>query len=101
MPICLANRFNSVNNGRYLGLVQGSMAPWFKRLGFVRYDQVKIEIDGVAEALAARTRAVWIVERKQPRLRLLIAEIALLAFEALGKTQPLRTADRRAAQFQK
>ena len=36
--------------------------------------EIEIEIDGVAEALAARAGAVGIVERKQARLGLLVDE---------------------------
>ena len=56
-----------------------------QRLGFVRNDQIEIEVDGVAETLAARAGAVRIVEGKQARLRLLVAHVAVLALEALRK----------------
>src|SRR5664279_3203097 len=53
------------------------LGPGFDRafiqgLAFVGNDQVEIEIDGVAEALATRAGAIRIVERKQPWLRLFI-----------------------------
>ena len=57
---------------------------------FVGDDEIEIEIDGVAEALATRTRAIRIVKRKQPRLGLFVAAAVVLALEALRKTQPLR-----------
>ena len=76
-----------------------------QRLAFVGNDEVEIEINGVAKALAARTGAIRIVERKQPRLRLFVAAAIVLALEALRKTQPLRSFARAiapdAAQFQK
>src|SRR4029077_9487309 len=53
----------------------------------VRNHQIKIEVDGIAESLAARTCAVGIVEREQTRLGLFISQIAVLALEALGVTQ--------------
>ncbi len=56
---------------------------------FVGNNEVEIEIDGVAETLAARAGAVRIVEGKQARLGLFVAAAVVLAFEALGKTQTL------------
>src|SRR5579863_1118273 len=52
-------------------------------LQLVRDDEIKIEIDRVAESLAPRARAVRIVKRKEPRLWLFIAHIALLALKTL------------------
>ena len=60
-----------------------------ERLALVRHDEVEIEINGVAEALASRAGAVRIVEGKQARLRLLIHRAAAFAFEALVEHQPL------------
>ena len=60
-----------------------------KRLALVRNHAVQIEIHGVPESLAARARAIRIVERKKPRLRFLIRRAALLAFEALVENHPL------------
>ena len=60
-----------------------------QRQRLVRNHQVQIEIDGVAEALAARARAERIVEREQPRLRLFVADVALLALEALREAELL------------
>ena len=50
---------------------------------FVGNDQVEIEVDGVAESLAARARAIGIVEREQPRLGLLVTDVTALALEAI------------------
>ena len=72
------------------GLGPGIDGALVQGLRFVGNHQVEIEVDGVAEALAARTGAVRIVEGEQARLGLLVAQVAVLAFEALGKTQPLR-----------
>src|SRR5205823_12668436 len=58
-------------------------------LRFVRDHQVEIEVDGVAEALATRARAERVVERKQPRFGFLVAQVALLALEALGEAKAL------------
>src|ERR1700682_1389064 len=48
--------------------------------------QFEIEVDGVAESLAPRTCAIWIVKREQPGLGLLITNIANFAFESLRKS---------------
>src|SRR6476660_3144251 len=58
--------------------------------GLVRYHQVWIEVDSIAKALAARAGAVRIVEGKEARLGLLVANVALLALKTLRKTQRLR-----------
>ncbi len=52
-------------------------------------DEVEIEIDGVAKALAARASAVGIVEGEQARLGFLIESAVVLAFEALVEGQAL------------
>src|SRR6201999_2062465 len=53
----------------------------------IRDDQVDIEINGVAKALATLARAVRIVEREQPRFRFTVNAMAKLAFVGLGKAQ--------------
>ena len=58
-------------------------------LAAIGNDQVEVEVDGIAEALAARAGAVRIVERKQARLGLLIDEAALLALEAIAEDDAL------------
>ena len=60
-----------------------------ERLRFVRNDQVEIEVDRIAESLAARAGAKRIVEREQPRLRLAINPMASLALERRREAQPL------------
>ncbi len=47
--------------------------------------QIDIEVDGVAKSLAARARAVGIVEGKQARLGLLIGQAAIFAFKAIAE----------------
>ncbi len=71
-----------------------------QRQRLVRDDQIQVEVDGVAEALAARTGAERIVEGEQPRLGLLVADVALLALEALRKAQALWRLRPRAEQSQ-
>src|SRR2546426_890943 len=63
-----------------------------ERFATVRNHQVEIEINRIAEALAARAGAVRAVEREQARLRLLIDQGAILALKALVEYQALRTA---------
>src|SRR5206468_5455005 len=60
-----------------------------QRLRRIRDHQVEIEINRVSESLAARASAIWVVERKQARLRLFISNIAALALESLREAQPL------------
>ena len=47
-----------------------------KGLGAVGDDEVGVEVDGVAEALAARARAVWIVEGEEAGLGLAVGAVA-------------------------
>src|SRR5260370_20350862 len=61
--------------------------PWFdrtviKRLARIGNDQIQIEIDGISKALAARTRAERIVERKKSRLGVRVERAVGLAFES-------------------
>src|SRR5262249_19819191 len=55
------------------------------RPGRVRYNEVDIEFDDVAEAMTGRTGAEWVVEREQPGLRVFVRDAARPAFEALGE----------------
>src|SRR5580704_10035558 len=66
-----------------------------ERLAGIGDDQIEVEVDGVAEALAARARAVGIVERKKTRLRSLIKRAIVFAFEALVKSEALGAIGRR------
>src|ERR1700722_9770689 len=68
------------------------LVPWIDRtfaqsLRFVRNHPVQIEVDSVAKPLATRTCPVWIIERKQARLRLFITDVANLTFKTLGEMQ--------------
>src|SRR6266403_729617 len=58
-----------------------------ERFARVRHHQVQIKIDGVSETLAARTGSVGIVERKKPRLGLLVERAVIFAFESLVERQ--------------
>src|SRR5262249_8349938 len=55
------------------------------RLGRVRHDEVDVELDDVAEAVATGTRAERVVEREQPRLRVFVRDAARPALETLGE----------------
>jgi hypothetical protein len=60
-----------------------------ERFAFVGDDAVEIEIDGVAETLAAGAGTVRIVERKKARLGFLVDGAAFLTFEALVEDHAL------------
>src|ERR1700735_5204803 len=66
-----------------LWLSPGLNGALIQSLSFIRNNKVEIEIDGVAEALAAGACSVRIIERKQTRLRFLVAGSVDLAFEAM------------------
>ena len=72
------------------GLGPGIDGAFVQGLRLVGNHQVEIEVDGVAETLAARAGAVGIVEGEQARLGLLVAQVAVLALEALRKAEALR-----------
>ena len=65
------------------GLGPGFNSALIQGFRFVRYHQIEIKIDGVAETLAARAGAIRVVEGKQARLGLFVPQVARLAFEAL------------------
>src|SRR5256886_1630044 len=56
-----------------------------ERLAGVGDNEIQIEIDGVSEALATRTRSVRVVEGEQTGLGLLVQRAVILAFEAGAK----------------
>jgi hypothetical protein len=56
-----------------------------KRLGFVGNDQIEVELDDIAEAMAGGARAERVVEREQPRLRIFVRDAARPALESLGE----------------
>src|SRR5579862_59321 len=71
------------------------LGPWFNctfgdGLRFIWNDQIQVKIDRVPEPLTTRASAVGVIKGKQARLRLLIANAAVLAFKALGESQALR-----------
>ncbi len=59
-------------------------------LGAVGDDEVGVEVDGVAEALAARAGAVGVVEAEEARLGLAVGAVAGGALEGGGESQCLR-----------
>ncbi len=61
------------------------MAPSSRDLGAVRDDEAGVEVDGVAEALAAGARAVGIVEGEEARLGLAIGAVAGGALKGGGE----------------
>src|SRR5262245_24398531 len=62
----------------------------FQRQLAVRYHQVHVQPDGVAEALARRACAERVIETEQARLGLRITEPAILTLELLRKREQLR-----------
>ena len=56
-------------------------------LGLVGNDEVGVEVDGVAEALAARAGAVGIVEGEEARLGLAVGAMAGGALEGGGEAE--------------
>src|SRR5258707_1535504 len=92
---------NTLSSREFLQILKeravAGLGPWLDRaivdgLAGIRYDEIQIEIDGISEALAARARAVRIIEGKQARLRLLIQRAIVLALKAFIEDQPLRSA---------
>src|SRR5215203_2135886 len=53
------------------------------RLLLIRHDQLQVQLDNVAEAMAGRAGAEWVVERKQARLRIFVWDPAGPALETL------------------
>ena len=72
-----------------LGLGPGLNRTVSERLHLVRNHQIEIEVDRIPKSLAPRASPIRIVERKQPRLRLLIPQVAVLALKPLRKPQCL------------
>src|SRR6476646_1650938 len=67
------------------------LGPWLDgalvdRFRFVRYYQLQIQIDRVAETLAAGTRSKGVIERKKFRFRIFIPDIAVLAFKGFAES---------------
>ena len=95
IPLARAYRRKSMASCLYRGFVHGSIAPSASDLPLSGIDAVQIEIDGVAESLAARTRAVGIVEREKPRFGLLIHGAAFLAVESFVEDESIGRLGRR------
>jgi hypothetical protein len=74
--------------GAILGASPGIDRAFVQRLLLIGNDQVEIEVDGVAEALAALAGAIRVVEREQPGLGLAVDAVAEFAFKGLGEAQP-------------
>src|SRR5690606_33505858 len=56
--------------------------PLPDRLRGIGHDEIEIELDDVAEAMARRAGAERVVEREEPRLRVLVRDLAAPALEA-------------------
>src|SRR5215813_3009978 len=55
------------------------------RLRRIGHDEIDVELDDVAEPVARGTRAEWVVEREQSRLRIFVGDAAGAALEPLGE----------------
>src|ERR1051325_11506999 len=56
----------------------------------MRNHETEIEPDRVAESLARRTRAEWIVETKESRFGSRVDSVVILAFETFGEPESFR-----------
>ena len=70
--------------GRYLVVIQGCDGAFVEGLRFVGDDEVGVEVDGVAEALAAGAGAEGVVEGEEARLGLAVGAVAGGALEGGG-----------------
>src|SRR6516162_224530 len=68
-----------------LGLGPGLDGTFVQGLRFVWDHQIEIEINGIAKALATGTGSVGIVEGKQAWFGLFVADVIVLALEALAE----------------
>src|SRR5256884_8885141 len=82
-------RLQTLEKSAIARLGPGLDRAFFDGFAGIGYDQIQVKINGVAKALAARTRAVRTVERKKPRLRFLIQRAVIFAFESFVETQTL------------
>src|SRR5882724_11050027 len=73
--------------GTILRLRPGLNRPFAQGLQRIWNHEPKIEINRVPKPLAPRASPVWIVKGKQPRLRLLILQAAVLTLKSLRKSQ--------------
>src|SRR5205814_2505849 len=64
------------------------------RLRRIGNDQTHVQLDDVAEAVTGRAGAERVVEGKQTRLRRLVGDAALAAFESLRELNPVGARDR-------
>src|SRR5947208_9836973 len=82
-------RLQTLEKSAIARLGPGLDRAFFDGFAGIGYDQIQVKINGVAKALAARTRAVRTVERRKPRLRFLIQRAVIFAFESFVETQTL------------
>ena len=73
--------------GAVLGGDPGGDGAFGEGFGFVGDDKVGVEVDGVAEALAARAGSVGVVEREEAGFGLAVGAVAGGAFEGGGEAQ--------------
>ena len=87
MPSVAACLLQLGEPGAILGPVPGIDGSVIQRQSLVGNDQVHVEVDGVAESLAARACAERVVEAEQPRLRFAPGPMAVRALVGRGKAK--------------
>src|ERR1700683_4415819 len=75
-----------------LGAIPRIDGALVERLRLVGNDEVEVEVDGVAEALATGARAVGVVKREEARLRLAVLAVTGFAFEGGGEPETFGSA---------
>ncbi len=76
--------------GTVFGAVPGIDCALGEAERLVGNDEVEVEVDCVAEALAARTCAEWIVEAEEARLGFCSGTMAVFALVGTGEAQSAR-----------
>ena len=88
-----------VPGGAVFGLSPGVDGAGVEGFGFVWDDEVGIEIDGVAEALAARAGAVGVVEAEEAGFGVAVGAVAGGALEGCGEAEGFWWQVRRSLRF--
>src|SRR5271170_6919172 len=95
MLLCRLLQFGEV--GAIFGAIPRVDGTFFERLRLVGDDEVEVEVDSVAEALATRAGAEGVVEGEEARFGLAVDTMAGLALEGCGEAQTFAFCDFRVA----